>query len=61
LINAVASVMITGRDIAVRFHKRAHNPLLMAAGFDKTDLPVPSLGKKRLQLIFGSPWCLQNN
>ena len=52
-INAVAHVMITERDIQVRFQKRAHNPLLMAAGFDKTNLPVPWLGKRRLQFLFG--------
>jgi hypothetical protein len=52
-INAVAHVMITEREIVVRFPKRAHNPLLMAAGFAKTDLPVPWLGNRRLQLVFG--------
>jgi Transposase DDE domain len=52
-INAVAHVMIDEREITVRFQKRAHNPLLMAAGFDRTDLPVPWLGKKRLRLLFG--------
>jgi len=52
-INAVANVMITERDIQVRFQKRAHNPLAMAAGFAKTDLPVPWLGNRRLQLVFG--------
>ena len=52
-INAVAHVMITEREIQVRFQKRAHNPLLMAAGFAKTDLPVPWLGNRRLQLLFG--------
>jgi hypothetical protein len=52
-INAVANVMITERDIQVRFQKRAHNPLAMAAGFAKTDQPVPWLGNKRLQLVFG--------
>jgi hypothetical protein len=52
-INAVAHVMITERDIVVRFQKRAHNPLLMATGFDKTRLPVPWLGNRRLQLVFG--------
>jgi hypothetical protein len=52
-INAVANVIITERDITVRFQKRAHNPLLMAAVFDKTDLPVPWPGRKRLQLVFG--------
>jgi hypothetical protein len=52
-INAVANVMITERDITVRFQKRAHNPLLMAAGFAQINLPVPWLGRKRLQLVFG--------
>ena len=52
-INAVATVMISERDITVRFQKRAHNPLLMAAGFAQTDVPVPWLGRKRLQLVFG--------
>jgi hypothetical protein len=52
-INAVANVMITERQIQVRFQKRAHNPLVMAAGFANTDLPVPWLGNRRLQLVFG--------
>ena len=52
-INAVAHVMITEREILVRFQKRAHNPLLMAAGFAKTNLPVPWLGNRRLQFLFG--------
>jgi hypothetical protein len=53
LINAVAHVSIGEREITVRFQKRAHNPLLMAAGFAKTDLPVPWLGRKRLRFVFG--------
>lgn len=40
-INAVANVMLTERGITVRFQKRAHNPLLMAAGFAQTNVPVP--------------------
>lgn len=52
-INAVAHVSLTERDIQVRFQKRAHNPLLMAAGFAQIDQPIPWLGKRRLQLIFG--------
>jgi hypothetical protein len=52
-INAVAHVSLTEQDIQVRFQKRAHNPLLMAAGFAPTDQPIPWLGKKRLQLVFG--------
>jgi len=52
-IDAVAHVMIDERDITVRFQKRAHNPLLMAAGFAHTDTPVPWLSSKRLRLLFG--------
>lgn len=48
-----ANVMISEREITVRFQKRAHNPLLTAAGFHETDLPVPWIGRKRLQLVFG--------
>jgi len=52
-IDASAGITITEDEIIVRFQKRAHNPLLAAAGFDKTDDVVPWLGKKRLQLVFG--------
>ena len=52
-IEATASVHITEDEILVRFQKRAHNPLLIAAGFHETDIRVPWLGGKRLQLIFG--------
>jgi hypothetical protein len=52
-VDASASVQITGSDLVVRFQKRAHNPLLVAAGFDKTESAVPWLGNKRLRLIFG--------
>jgi hypothetical protein len=52
-IDATAAVLISEKDITVRFQKRAHNPLLLAAGFDKTDLKIPWLGGKRLNLVFG--------
>lgn len=52
-IDATATVTITKKDITVRFQKRAHNPLLLAAGFDKTDLKIPWLSGKRLRLVFG--------
>ena len=52
-IEATARVVI-GRDtIKVHFQKRAHNPLLVAADFDETDVAVPWLGNKRLQIVFG--------
>jgi hypothetical protein len=53
LIEASAEVSITEGEIVVRFQKRAHNPLLIAAGFDQTDDVVPWLGRKRLRLVFG--------
>jgi hypothetical protein len=52
-IDASAKVTITEGEIAVKFQKRAHNPLLIAAGFDKTDGAVPWLGNKRLRLVLG--------
>ena len=52
-VDATASVTLGGSFIDLRFQKRAHNPLLLAAGFDKTDVPVPWLGGKRLRLLFG--------
>ncbi len=53
LIDASAGITITDNEIIVRFYKRAHNPLLVAAGFDKTDTAIPWLGQKRLRLVFG--------
>ena len=52
-IDATAGIRITEQEIVVRFQKRAHNPLLIAAGFDKTDVVIPWLGGKRLRLVFG--------
>lgn len=53
LVDATAQVTITDKEIEVRFQKRAHNPLLLAAGFDNTNLPIPWLDGKRLRLVFG--------
>ena len=52
-IDASAGVTITEEQVVVKFQRRAHNPLLVAAGFDKTDVVVPWLGGKRLRLVFG--------
>lgn len=52
-IDATATITLTERDIVVRFQKRAHNPFLLAADFDNTDVKVPWMGRKRLQFIFG--------
>lgn len=52
-IDATARIDIGERAICVHFQKRAHNPLLLATGFGKTDVKIPWLGNKRLQLILG--------
>ena len=52
-IDASAGITITENEVVVRFQKRAHNPLLIAAEFDKTNAVIPWLGGKRLKLIFG--------
>ena len=52
-IDATAVVTISHSEIEVRFQKRAHNPLLLAAGFDQFHQPIPWLDNKRIRLIFG--------
>ena len=53
LVDATATVNIGPQHIDVHFQKRAHNPLLLAAGFDQTKVAIPWLGGKRLRLILG--------
>jgi transposase len=53
LIDATADITIEQARVVVRFQKRAHNPLLIAAGFDRMDAVIPWLGGKRLRLVFG--------
>jgi Transposase DDE domain len=52
-IDATARIEIEAKTITVSYQKRAHNPLLFAAGFDKTAAKIPWLGNKRLHLRFG--------
>jgi hypothetical protein len=51
-VNATAAVTITDQEVQVRFQRRAHNPLLIAAGFDRTDAAIPWWDNKRLRFIF---------
>jgi hypothetical protein len=53
LIDATAEITITESEVVVRYQKRAHNPLLIAAEFDETDVAIPWLGGRRLRLAFG--------
>lgn len=52
-VNAHATVQLAEKDITVRFQKRAHNPLLLNAGFAKKHPAIPWLGNKKLNLVFG--------
>ena len=52
-IDSSAGIAISEDDVVVRYQRRAHNPLLLAAGFDKTNIAVPWLGGRRLRLVFG--------
>ena len=52
-IDAVGLITLSNDVIQVQYQKRAHNPLLIAAGFGTTDVPVPWLGNKRLRFVFG--------
>jgi hypothetical protein len=52
-VDATAGITISESEVVVRYQSRAHNPLLIAAGFDQTDVAIPWLGGKRLRLVFG--------
>jgi hypothetical protein len=50
-IDATALIEIGSETISAYFQKRAHNPLLRTAGFDKTPVRIPWLGNKQLRLV----------
>lgn len=52
-VDATAQVELTQEEVIVRYQKRAHNPLLLAGGFDQINARIPWLGRKRLRLVFG--------
>jgi hypothetical protein len=52
-IDATAVIQVREQEVVVRFQKRAHNPLLLAAGFGDTKVAIPWLGKKRLCIELG--------
>jgi hypothetical protein len=52
-VEASATVNIGPQEIQVQFQKRAHNPLLLAAGFAKDGIAIPWLGDRHLRLVFG--------
>lgn len=52
-VDATAHITIDERAVWVHYQKRAHNPLLVAAGFANTEVRIPWLGNRRLYLQFG--------
>lgn len=52
-VDAHATIDISGKEILVKFQKRAHNPLLLKAGFAQRHPAIPWLGNKKLSLVFG--------
>ena len=52
-VDATATIDLTEKEVIVKFQKRAHNPRLLAAGFDKECLPIPWLANRTLRLVFG--------
>lgn len=48
-----ARISLSDKAVQVQFGKRAHNPLLLNAGFAQTDIAVPWWEGRRLQLSFG--------
>jgi len=53
LAEAMALVTLNEDEIMVRFLKRAHNPLLIGAGFTETAVKIPWLEGKILRFRFG--------
>ena len=52
-IDATAVVTIDQSAITVQFQKRAHNPYLLKAGFDRKRTRIPWFGGRCLQFVFG--------
>ena len=52
-IEASALVTVTRSSVDVRFQKRAHNPFLFKAGFDRVDQPIAWWRRKRLRFTLG--------
>ena len=52
-IDATATVTVSEHAVRVRFARRAHNPMMVNAGFADTETIVPWLGGRALKLEFG--------
>ena len=52
-VRTAATVRIGERSVELRLGRRAHNPLLLAAGFGQDRPVIPWLGNKTLKLVIG--------
>ena len=52
LVNSPAQVRLSKKLIKVQLARRAHNPLLIAAGFQGREVQVPWLGNRTLKIEF---------
>lgn len=52
LVNTSATVRLTKKMIKVQMSRRAHNPLLIAAGFQNLERPVPWLANRTVKIEF---------
>ena len=52
-VDATTLITVGEHDILIRFQKRAHNPYLIAAGFEKTEIEIPWLDRRVLRFAFG--------
>ncbi len=52
-VRTAATVRIHEHSVEVRLGRRAHNPLLLAAGFGDDRPAIPWLGNKTLKLVIG--------
>lgn len=51
LVDMPADIAITDREITVRFHRRAHLPIVLASGLLNTPLPVPWWNGRSLRIV----------
>ncbi|MBS3779456.1 MAG: hypothetical protein KGY41_03595 [Desulfovermiculus sp.] len=52
LVDTPAQVLLSKDTINVHLSRRAHNPLLIAAGFQDMEMTVPWLGHQTLAIKF---------
>jgi hypothetical protein len=51
LVDMPADVVVTDRKVTVRFHRRAHLPIVLASGLFDRPIPVPWWNGLPLQLV----------